>query len=58
MKSRGGAGGCYFSQLVFFAVKGRCRHFRVAHARMTAGIAVAFACVCLWMFESGYKLKT
>ena len=25
---------------------------------MTAGIAIAFACVCLWMFESGYKLKT
>jgi len=25
---------------------------------MTAGIVVAFACVCLWMFESGYKLKT
>ena len=25
---------------------------------MTAGIAVAFAFVCLWMFETGYKLKT
>ena len=44
MKSRGEAGGCYFSQLVF-AVKGRCRHFRVARARMTAGIAVAATAV-------------
>jgi ABC-2 type transport system permease protein len=25
---------------------------------MTAGLVIAFACLCLWMFETGYKLKT
>jgi len=30
----------------------------VAGMGMTAGIVVAFAFLCLWMFETGYKLKT
>ena len=25
---------------------------------MTAGLVIALACLCLWMFETGYKLKT
>ncbi|WP_340646151.1 ABC transporter permease [Phenylobacterium sp.] len=25
---------------------------------MTAGLVIAFSCICLWMFETGYKLKT
>jgi ABC-2 type transport system permease protein len=25
---------------------------------MTAGLAASLGCVCLWMFETGYKLKT
>jgi ABC-2 type transport system permease protein len=25
---------------------------------MTAGLVIALSCLCLWMFETGYKLKT
>jgi ABC-2 type transport system permease protein len=30
----------------------------LAGAGMTAGLVIAFAFICLWMFETGYKLKT
>lgn len=30
----------------------------IAGVGMTAGLVLAFACLCLWMFETGYKLKT
>ncbi len=30
----------------------------IAGVGMTAGLVIAFACLCLWMFETGYKLKT
>ncbi|MBP8247631.1 MAG: ABC transporter permease [Phenylobacterium sp.] len=30
----------------------------IAGMGMTAGLVLAFSCICLWMFETGYKLKT
>ena len=30
----------------------------IAGVGMTAGLVIALAFICLWMFESGYKLKT